>query len=79
MSPLSRPQLLDDLINPAVHLGVSGGGRDSWIGWPTIPQLEKLTTDWLRAPDRAKHKQLANDIQKVALGEVTYVPWGTQT
>jgi peptide/nickel transport system substrate-binding protein len=66
----------DDLINPAVHLGVSGAGADAWIGWPKVPQLEKLTTDWLHATDQAKRKQLADDIQKVALGEVTYVPWG---
>lgn len=59
-----------DLINPAVHLGVSGAGPDAWIGWPKIPQLEKLTMEWLRATDQMKRKQLAEDIQRVALGEV---------
>jgi peptide/nickel transport system substrate-binding protein len=65
-----------DVINPAVHFGVSGAGAGAWFGWPDIPQLEKLTTDWVRATDQAKRKQLAEDIQKVALGEVAYVPWG---
>ena len=29
-----------------------------------------------RATDPAKRKQLAGEIQKLALSEVTYVPWG---
>ena len=65
-----------DVINPAVHFGVSGAGAGAWFGWPVIPQLEKLTTDWVRATDQAKRKQLADQIQKVALDEVAYVPWG---
>jgi peptide/nickel transport system substrate-binding protein len=65
-----------DVISPAVHAGVSGAGPDAWFGWPDVPQLEKLTTDWVRATDQAKRKRLAEEIQKVALGEVTYVPWG---
>ena len=66
----------DDLISPAVHFGVSGAGPDAWIGWPKIPQLEKLTTDWLHATDQTKRKKLAEDIQRITLGEVAYVPWG---
>jgi len=44
--------------------------------WPDVPQLERLITDWVRATDDAKRKQLANEVQRVALDEVTYVPWG---
>jgi peptide/nickel transport system substrate-binding protein len=65
-----------DVINPAVHFGVSGAGADAWFGWPTVPQLEKLVTDWVRTTDQTKRLQLGDEIQKVALGEVTYVPWG---
>jgi ABC-type transport system substrate-binding protein len=43
---------------------------------PDVPQLEKLITDWVRAGDETKRKQLASEVQKVALSEVTYVPWG---
>ncbi len=68
--------LAHDVINPAVHFGVSGAGAGAWFGWPDIPQLERLTIDWVRATDLARRKQLADDIQKVALGEVAYVPWG---
>jgi peptide/nickel transport system substrate-binding protein len=65
-----------DVMSPAVHFGVSGAGPAAWFGWPDVPQLEKLTADWLRTTDQAKRKQLADEIQRVALAEVTYVPWG---
>jgi len=55
---------------------VSGAGPRAWFGWPDIPQLEKLIADWVRATDQAKRKQLADEVQKVALSEVAYVPWG---
>jgi len=65
-----------DVINPAVHFGVSGAGANAWFGWPDIPQLDDLTIQWVRATDQIKRKQLADEIQKIALREVTYVPWG---
>jgi peptide/nickel transport system substrate-binding protein len=64
------------VINPAVHFGMSGAGPNAWFGWPDAPRLDKLTTDWVRATDQTRRKQLAEEIQKVALDEVTYVPWG---
>jgi len=33
-------------------------------------------TDWVRETDQTKRLQLAHEVQKVALSEVTYVPWG---
>jgi peptide/nickel transport system substrate-binding protein len=65
-----------DVIDPSVHFGLSGAGPNSWYGWPTVPQLEKLAIDWVRTNDYAKRKQIADEMQRVALSEVTYVPWG---
>jgi peptide/nickel transport system substrate-binding protein len=65
-----------DIINPAVHFGVSGAGSRAWYGWPDIPQLEKLVGDWLHTTDEPKRQRLADEVQRVALSEVTYVPWG---
>jgi peptide/nickel transport system substrate-binding protein len=65
-----------DVIHPAVHFGVSGAGPGAWFGWPDIPQLEKLITAFVRATDPGQRKQLAEEVQKVALDEVAYVPWG---
>ena len=68
--------LAAELLNPAVHFGLSGAGGDAWFGWPSIPQMDKLTTDWVRATDQAKRTQIADDIQRIALAEGAYVPWG---
>jgi peptide/nickel transport system substrate-binding protein len=68
-----------EVIDPAVHMGLSGAGPRALFGWPDVPELEKLVTDWLRATDQIKRKELANELQKVALREVTYVPWGDTT
>jgi peptide/nickel transport system substrate-binding protein len=65
-----------DVINPAVHFGVSGAGSRAWFGWPDIPQIEKLVTDWVSATDEPKRLRLADEVQRIALSEVTYVPWG---
>jgi peptide/nickel transport system substrate-binding protein len=65
-----------DVIDPSVHFGLSGAGPNSWFGLPTVPQLEKLAIEWVRANDYVKRKQIADEIQRVALSEVTYVPWG---
>jgi peptide/nickel transport system substrate-binding protein len=68
--------MASDVLHPAVHFGVSGAGAGAWFGWPEVGQIETLITDWVRATDQVKRKQLAEEIQKVALDEVTYVPWG---
>ena len=65
-----------DVMNPAVHFALSGAGPGAWFGWPYIPELEKLITDWVRTTDELKRKQLADEIQWIALSEVAYVPWG---
>ena len=55
---------------------MSGAGPRAWFGWPDVPQLETLVTDWVRAADQTKRNQLADEVQRIALSEVTYVPWG---
>ena len=37
-----------------------------------VPERENLVNEWLRATDQMKRKGLANELQKVALREVTY-------
>jgi peptide/nickel transport system substrate-binding protein len=65
-----------DIINPAVHFALSDAGPRAWFGWPNIPRLDELITDWVRATDERERKQLAAEVQKLALTEATYVPWG---
>ena len=68
--------IASDLISPAVHPGISGAGDAAWFGWPENGRIEELKVQWARATDRAKQKQLAEEIQKVAYDEVMYVPFG---
>jgi peptide/nickel transport system substrate-binding protein len=68
--------IASDVMNPAVHAGISGAGASAWFGWPENGRIEELKTQWVRATDPAKQKQLAEEIQKVALDEVLYVPFG---
>jgi len=68
--------LAADLANPAVHPGLSGAGINAWPGWPNVPELEQLVTRWVRATDQGTRDHLAEQIQVLALNEVTYVPWG---
>jgi peptide/nickel transport system substrate-binding protein len=63
-------------MNLAVHFALSGAGPSAWFGWPNLPQLDKLIADWVRATDKTQRQQLAAEVQRVALSEVTYVPWG---
>jgi peptide/nickel transport system substrate-binding protein len=65
-----------NVVNPVVHFGIMGGGQRAWYGWPDVPLLDKLFTDWVRATDQTGRKLLAAEIQKVAFGEVACVPWG---
>jgi peptide/nickel transport system substrate-binding protein len=59
-----------DAMNPVVNPHLSG---EVYAG---VPQIEKLVTDWVRATDQRKRKAIADEIQKVALSEAVYVPWG---
>src|SRR5206468_2801414 len=68
--------IASDVINPAVHAGISGAGDGAWFGWPENGRIEELKIQWARATDRARQKQLAEEIQKIAYDEVMYVPFG---
>lgn len=64
------------VLNPAVHQSLQGTGEDAWIGWPNLPELERLRQSWLDAPDLAAQQQVARSIQEQAFQDVPYVPLG---
>jgi peptide/nickel transport system substrate-binding protein len=41
-----------------------------------VPALEKLIVEWVRVVEEPKRQRLADEAQRIALDEVTYVPWG---
>ncbi len=65
-----------DVITPAVHAAGGGAVEKAWFGWPTNETAEKLRADFVRQPDPAKQKQIAEQIQQIAYDEVPYVSWG---
>jgi peptide/nickel transport system substrate-binding protein len=65
-----------ELGNPALHPGLSGAGDGAWFGWPASARLESLRREWLHATDTATRKRRADEIQRLAYEEVTYVPFG---
>ena len=65
-----------DFTDPAMHPLLRGNGAQGWPGWPTIPKLESLRDAWFDAPDAATRKALCDDIQRVAIKEVAFVPVG---
>ena len=64
------------VINPAVHQSLQGTGATAWTGWPTLPKLEALRTEWLSAPDLPAQQRIARDIQLQCFEDVPYVPLG---
>jgi len=51
--------------------GLRGG-----IGWPDIPEMERLRQAWLDAPDEGAQASLARDIQVLAMEQTMFVPLG---
>ena len=65
-----------DFLDPALHPLARGNGVQGWPGWPTLPRLEELRDAWFDAPDPAARKAICDDIQRVVIEEVAWVPVG---
>lgn len=66
-----------DFLDPAGHFPLRGNGANAWFGWPTVPRLEELRDAWFGAPNLDAQKGIAQDIQRVVMDEVPYVPLGS--
>ncbi|WP_376100467.1 ABC transporter substrate-binding protein [Roseomonas sp. CCTCC AB2023176] len=65
-----------DFVDPSAHFPLRGNGAGAWPGWPTMPALETLRDEWFLAPNLAEQKRIAEQIQRVAMEEVPYIPVG---
>ena len=65
-----------DLANPVVNPAMNASGDKAWPGWPSDDVLEKLRLDFLRAPDDAAKKKLAEAAQLRALEIGTHAALG---
>jgi peptide/nickel transport system substrate-binding protein len=69
-----------DLFTPAVNQGIRGGcENNAWFGWYCSEKMEQLRTAWAKSTDDAERKKIAEEIQKVAMDEVPYIPLGENT
>ena len=64
------------VANPASHLPMRGNGLEGWFGWPTSPRLETLRDQWFDAPDEAAQRTICEQMQRIAMEEVPFLPVG---
>jgi peptide/nickel transport system substrate-binding protein len=64
------------VMSPAAHSFLRGLGKQSLFGWPTMPKVEELRSQWIDATDPEEQKRLCREIQLQAFQDVPYVPLG---
>jgi len=62
--------------DPFGNTTLSTSGRKSWAGWPDVPAMEALRLEYAKAPDAAAQKEIAAQIQKMAIDEGVVAPLG---
>jgi peptide/nickel transport system substrate-binding protein len=65
-----------DMLSPASNQALRGTGDRAWFGWPTMPRMEELRTQWFDAPDLSAQQAIARQIQAEAMREAPYLPLG---
>ena len=68
-----------DLLNPPMMGFMNASCEKALPGWPCDAELEKLRASFLRAPDLAAQKQVAEEAQKRAIQVSTHIPLGEYT
>ena len=75
-APVNFQDAVPPVMTPAVASVLGGAGEKSWFGWPTSEPMEKLRAAFVREPDAAKRKQIAEQVQQLNFDEVLFVTWG---
>ncbi len=65
-----------DFSSPAYHLAARGNGKAGVPSWLSDPAIEEKRNAWFAAEDAATQKQLAADIQRLALNDGAYATCG---
>lgn len=65
-----------DFVNPIINTQLVSNPQTAFYGWPNNPRAEALRLSWLDAPDVEAQRNIAAELQRVALEDVTYVPLG---
>lgn len=66
-----------DVVDPVVNVSLGGEGLKAQWGWPTLPEIEKLRSQFAATASMDERKKIAGDIQKLAYEQALYIPTGT--
>ena len=66
------PEYRDPLLGSLLR----GNGKDAWIGWPEIPEMEAAYNAWLDAESPEQQAKLEMQIQLIAIQSVPFIPLG---
>jgi len=75
-SGFSSYSILADSGNPISSSMVAAAGRSSWVGWPDVPEVERLRARFARAADQDERRAITQQLQKLVIDEVIFVPLG---
>lgn len=62
--------------DPFGNTTLQSNGVKAWAGWPDVPEIEALRLKYAQANDTAERKQIASQIQKLAIDEGVVAPLG---
>lgn len=65
-----------NILNPVVNNFMNAACDKAEIGWPCDSELEQLREAFLRAPDPATQKAIAQAAQERAIAVSTHIPLG---
>lgn len=62
--------------DPFGNTPLSTDGRASWAGWPDVPEISALRLDYAKAATVEEQKEIAKQIQQIAIDEGVVGPLG---
>jgi peptide/nickel transport system substrate-binding protein len=66
---------LTGIANPLLHI-FAKNCDEAWYGWPCDKRIVDLSRQWALETDAAKRKQITDELQRVHMENVSYIPLG---
>ncbi|MDF2462466.1 MAG: extracellular solute-binding protein [Ramlibacter sp.] len=63
-------------LDPLSSAQIPANGKKAWFGWPDVPEIEKLRTQFANVSGEAERKKITEQLQKLAVDEGVIVPLG---
>lgn len=62
--------------DPFGNTPLATDGRESWAGWPDVPEISQLRLDYARASTTEEQREIASEIQRIAIDQGVVGPLG---